>query len=186
MRNFTSTGRRSRATRLVIGAAAVSLVAAACGTEDTDSDEQEAAGQEQPPATETEDDPGAAGALLTHVSEHSFDETVEGLQEATSEAGMMVLGDINQAGALEATGLDLDGAHSFFIGNPEAGQNFFEATPGIGAVIPVRVHVWADDGGTTHVSYFDPAPLFTAVDDDLAEGGQMMSDIASDIAGAVE
>jgi uncharacterized protein (DUF302 family) len=82
--------------------------------------------------------------------------------------------------------LNLTGAHSFFVGNPSAGKMFFETTPAIGAVVPLRMHVWADDNGQTHISYFDPAPLFEAVDPQLAQGGQQMSQAASMITSAVQ
>jgi uncharacterized protein (DUF302 family) len=87
---------------------------------------------------------------------------------------------------LSAPGLQLEGAHSFFVGNPAAGRTFFEATPAIGAVIPLRIHVWAGDDGSAHVGYFDPQPLFTAVDPQLADGGQQMSQAAAMIADAVK
>ncbi|EUA11137.1 hypothetical protein I546_3025 [Mycobacterium kansasii 732] len=70
---------------------------------------------------------------------------------------MMMVGDLNQDAVLAATGLQLPGAHSFFVGNPRIGKTFFDATQAIGAVIPVRVHVWVDGDGPAHISYFDPA-----------------------------
>lgn len=37
-------------------------------------------------------------------------------------------------------------------------------------MVPVRMYVWANEQGT-HVSYFDPKPMFTAVDQRLTQGG---------------
>lgn len=46
--------------------------------------------------------------------------------------------------------------------------------------------MWADNDGKAHVSYFDPGTLFQAVNPQLAEGGQKMSQAATMIADAVK
>jgi len=124
--------------------------------------------------------------LVTVDAKGSFEDTMNTVKQAVSSNGMMVLGELDQAGALQTTGLQLKGAHSFFVGNPAAGKMFFEQTPAIGTVIPVRLLVWADNDGKSHVSYFDPAPLFTAVDPQLADGGKQMSDAMAMITNAVK
>ncbi|HEY9267120.1 MAG TPA: DUF302 domain-containing protein [Mycobacterium sp.] len=123
--------------------------------------------------------------LRTVDSQAGFEDTVNALKRSASDNGMMILGDLDQAAALKATGLNLSGAHTFFVGNPSVGKMFFEQTPAIGAVLPLRILVWAGNDGKAHVSYFDPKPLFQAVDPSLAEGGQKMSDAAAMVAGAV-
>jgi uncharacterized protein (DUF302 family) len=132
-------------------------------------------------------EPGTAqpAELMTVDSQASFDDTVNALKQSASDNGMMILGDLDQAAALKTTGLNLAGAHTFFVGNPSVGKMFFEQTPAIGAVLPLRMLVWADHDGKAHVSYFDPKPLFAAVDPGLADGGQKMSDTAAMLAGAV-
>ncbi|MGA9279064.1 DUF302 domain-containing protein, partial [Ilumatobacter sp.] len=72
-----------------------------------------------------------------------FDETLDGLKPMVADNGMMVLGELDEAGALKAAGLDLDGSYSLFVGNPSAGKTFFEQTAAIGTVIPIRMQVWA-------------------------------------------
>ncbi|KUO15017.1 hypothetical protein [Streptomyces dysideae] len=46
----------------------------------------------------------------------------------------------------------------------------------------VRRITAADDDGTAHIGYYDPAPLFTAVDAKLADGGKQMAMAAEKIA----
>ncbi len=164
--------------------AVLALGASACGGTGSEGNGQ----QDQSERTVTDSDGNSSTTkttLTTVTSEQSFDETVSSLKRAVSDNGMMVLGEVNQAGALRATGLQLDGAHSFFVGNPSAGKKFFGKTAEIGSVVPMRFHVWAGDDGTAHVSYFDPKPLFTAVDPQLSQGGQKMSTAASEISDAV-
>ncbi|MDS1271862.1 DUF302 domain-containing protein [Lipingzhangella sp. LS1_29] len=159
------------------GSAAVILILAACAEGANDN------GTESPEGNDAEEQAGEEGAegdiqteFVSYSSEQSFEDTEDALSEAVADAGMMVLGDLDQAGALESAGADIAGAQSFFVGNPTKGQEFFEANPAIGSVIPVRMFVWADDEGNGNIGYFDPEPLFTAVDPDLAEGGTEMSE----------
>jgi len=130
--------------------------------------------------------PTEAASLTTVDAKGTFDEATSAVKQAVSDNGMMILGELDQAGALESTGLKLTGARTFFIGNPSVGKMFFEKTAAIGAVLPVRVLVWADGEGKAHVSYFDAAPLFAAVDPQLAEGGTEMSKGIAMIAAAVK
>jgi uncharacterized protein (DUF302 family) len=132
-------------------------------------------------------EPGMAqpAELKTVDTNGSFDDAVNALKRSVSDNGMMILGDLDQASALKATSLNLAGAHTFFVGNPSVGKMFFEKTPAIGTVLPLRVLVWAGNDGKAHVSYFDPKPLFEAVDPMLADGGQKMSDAAAMLTGAV-
>ncbi|WP_207547953.1 DUF302 domain-containing protein [Mycolicibacterium mucogenicum] len=123
--------------------------------------------------------------LKTVDAKGSFDDAINAVKSSASANGMMVLGELDQAGALKATGLNLAGAHTFFVGNPSMGKMFFQMNPAIGTVVPLALFIWAGDDGKTHVSYFDPAPMFAAVDPKLANGGQKMSQAAAMVAGSV-
>lgn len=112
---------------------------------------------------------------VSYTAAKEFEATVDALNKAAADHGMMIVGDVNQDAELAANGLRLPGAHAFFVGNPQLGKTFFEATKAIGAVVPVRMHVWADAAGSSHIGYFDPAPQFAAVDPALSDGGQQVS-----------
>jgi uncharacterized protein (DUF302 family) len=119
--------------------------------------------------------------FLHASSRASFDATVSSLKKAVASNGMMVLGNLNQKGALSTTGLNLKGAESFFIGNPVAGKNLFEMDPAAGAVIPLRMYVWVDAGGATEIGYFKPSELFAGVSPGLAKAGAMMDGVFAKI-----
>ncbi|MEU9599843.1 DUF302 domain-containing protein [Streptomyces sp. NPDC048109] len=180
----TLRARRPRYTGIAVGAVALALTATACGSKDS----PDTAGSEQaasPSAAAENSVPpadAAQTAFTSYASEKSFDDTVSALKKAVADSGMMVLGDLNQAGALKSTGLNLKGAQSFFVGNPAKGKMFFQANPAIGAEIPLRMYVWADGDGKGRVGYFDPAAMFTAVDAELADGGKQMAMAADKIA----
>ncbi|WP_179475394.1 DUF302 domain-containing protein [Mycolicibacterium vinylchloridicum] len=138
------------------------------------------------PGSESATGSAQNASLVTVDTNGSFDDAVDRLKQAVSTNGMMILGDLDQAGALETTGLRLRGAHTFFVGNPAVGKTFFEQTAAIGTVLPIRVLVWADQDGKTHVSYFNPEPLFSAVDPQLASGGAKMASALTMITDAVQ
>ncbi|MFH9071360.1 DUF302 domain-containing protein [Streptomyces alboflavus] len=177
--------RRARYTGLAVGALTVALTATACGSSDS-SDTADADKTPAPPASSEESSAADSAAVQTaftsYASSKSFDDTVSALKKSVADSGMMVLGDLNQAGALKSTGLNLKGAHSFFVGNPAKGKMFFQQNPAIGTEIPIRMFVWADEDGKGHVGYFDPAAMFTAVDEQLADGGKQMAMAADKIA----
>jgi len=119
----------------------------------------------------------AANPPVTFVqrsSSQSYTETLASLKRAIAGNGMMVLGQLDQKGALSMTGLHLAGAHTFFVGNPVVGKKLFQSDPAVGAVVPLRVYVWIDASGRTRIGYFEPSRLLTAIDPHLAKAGAML------------
>lgn len=130
--------------------------------------------------------PTVAGHVaLTVESVHSpksFSATVSGLKSAVSSAGMMVLGTLNQAGALSVTGLHLDGAESFFVGNPTTGKQLFSMDPAVGMEIPVDLYVSASSSSSSTITYLQPSGIFSGVSHPLASKGAMFNKVAHKIA----
>jgi len=112
--------------------------------------------------------------FVQQSSSISFSETIASLKRAISKNGMMVLGQLDQKGALSMTGLHLAGAHTFCVGNPVVGKKLFKMDPAVGAVVPLRIYVWVDAAGATHVGYFEPSQLLTSIDPHLANAGTML------------
>jgi uncharacterized protein (DUF302 family) len=128
---------------------------------------------------------GVNAPLLTATTSKSFSSTVSSFKRAVSSAGMMVLGQLNQAGALSVTGLHLKGAETFFVGNPTVGKKFFEMDPAVGAVLPVRMYIFVNSAGRTEIGYLEPSKLAAAVDPKLGGPVSMLDMAASKIVRAV-
>lgn len=157
--------------------AAVAAVACGAATGSTSSAPSSTASAPAASAT------GVASAkFMTATSSKSFSATVSALKSNVSGNGMMVLGTLDQAKALSMTGLSLPGAESFFVGNSTTGKKLFSADPAIGTVVPLRMYVWQGSSGKAEVGYFDPAPLFSAVNPKLAAGGKKFATMAAKIA----
>lgn len=114
-----------------------------------------------------------------------FDSTVSALKESVSENGMMVLGNVNQAKGLKTTGLQIKGAHSFFIGNPAMSKQMFKQNAVVGVYIPVRVHVWVNKDGETHIGYLKPSTMLTAISPKMKKAGALLDKKLSTIAKGV-
>lgn len=113
--------------------------------------------------------------FIQSASSKSFSSTVSTLKHAISSNGMMVLGKLNQAGALKTTDLKLKGAESFFVGNPVVGKKMFKMDPAVGIGLPMRVYVWVDHSGKTHIGYYQPSAILGTVNSMLGTKGKMMN-----------
>lgn len=107
-------------------------------------------------------------------SDNGFNETVSALKSSVKSHQMMVMGNMNQAKVLSMTGLQLDGAQTFFVGAPAMGKKAFGMNPAAGAVLPTRIYVWAAKGGQTYIGYFKPSEQLTAISPKFEQAGMMV------------
>ena len=63
------------------------------------------------------------------------------------------------------TGLQLH-ARLFLIGNPNVGKQLFEQNHAVGLYIPLRLFVYNDTNGKTHVAYDKPSTLLAQFDNE--------------------
>ncbi len=106
-------------------------------------------------------------------SHHGFGATVSALKKAVSSNMMMVMGNINQGKVLSMSGLKLEGAESFLVGNPAMGKVAFGMDPAVGVELPARIYVWSDHG-KAYVGYFKPSSQLEQVSPGFAKmGGKM-------------
>ena len=86
----------------------------------------------------------------------------------------MVMAEVNQGKMLSMTGLNLK-ATLFVIGNPTVGKQLFEQDHGVGLYVPLRIFVYADQSGKTHIDYDKPSSLLGQFGNDkIAMVGQML------------
>ncbi len=114
-----------------------------------------------------------SSTFLKVESHQSYTGTISALKKAINSNQMMVMGHIDQAKVLSMTGLQLDGAETFFVGNPQMGKKAFGMDPAAGAVLPARLYVWSAQGHT-FIGYFQPSSQLMAVSPSLAQVGEML------------
>jgi uncharacterized protein (DUF302 family) len=81
------------------------------------------------------------------------------LQGLLAAKGVKVFDVIDQRAEAQAAGLDLRETVLVVFGNPAAGTKVMDAVPLSALDLPLKLLVWAGDGGTTNVSYVAPSVL---------------------------
>lgn len=91
-----------------------------------------------------------------HGSRFDHNDTIARLRKALEERGISVFAHIDhRAGALGA-GLELDPTDLFLVGNPKAGTALMQAAQTAGVDLPLRILIWTDPRGQTHMGFDDP------------------------------
>ena len=117
----------------------------------------------------------ADNGRVTVVSHSSFEKTVENLEGAVGQGGMMVMAKVDQGNMLSMTGLELK-AKLFLIGNPMVGKKLFAQDPGVGLYVPLRVFVAESKDGKVVISYDKASSLLGQFENDTIQKTAAMLD----------
>ena len=107
-------------------------------------------------------------------SSHSVAATIERLESRLEEHGITIFARLDFAADASRAGLDMRPERMLVFGNPKAGTPLMQAVPASGLDLPLKVLVWADEGGTK-VSYTAPQALAARYD--------LPPDLAGNLAG---
>jgi uncharacterized protein (DUF302 family) len=99
-----------------------------------------------------------SGTRVTVDSSKSYEQVVDALKSLVAKNGMMVMAEVNQGQMLSMAGLSLK-ATVFLVGNPTVGKQLFEQNQAVGLYVPLRVAVYVDANGKTHVEYDRPSSV---------------------------
>jgi len=99
--------------------------------------------------------PDPSAAVVTLVSQHDFDTTIERLKTTLAAGGATIFADIDQRDAAVQVGLDLRRTRLVLFGNPRAGTPIMGEYPHAALELPLRVVVWERDDGHTAIDYRD-------------------------------
>jgi uncharacterized protein (DUF302 family) len=95
---------------------------------------------------------------LTVPSAKSYDQVTAAVKSLVAKNGMMVMAEVDQGKMLSMAGLSLK-ATLFLIGSPTVGKQLFEQNHAVGLYIPLRLFVYSDEHGKTHIEYDRPSTL---------------------------
>lgn len=85
--------------------------------------------------------------------------TVHWLETTLAAKGVTLFAKIDHAAGAQAVGLALEPTTVLIFGNAQAGTKLMQIDQRIGIDLPLKLLVWSDAGGKTHVSYHDPAAI---------------------------
>jgi uncharacterized protein (DUF302 family) len=99
----------------------------------------------------------AHDGLITHISLHSAQETMDRLLAALAARNMTVFARIDHAANATAAGLKLRPTEVVFFGNPRGGTILMQDQQIAGIDLPLKALVWEDADQKVWLGYNDPA-----------------------------
>jgi uncharacterized protein (DUF302 family) len=102
---------------------------------------------------------GAVGGLITQTSGHGPAETLERLRQEIGARSLTIFAEIDHAAGAAAAGLTLRPLFLVIFGAAKSGTPLMQAAATAGIDLPLKILVWQDEAGATHVSYNDPVWL---------------------------
>jgi uncharacterized protein (DUF302 family)/uncharacterized membrane protein YidH (DUF202 family) len=99
--------------------------------------------------------------IVSILSNHTVDQTVEKLEATLKTKGVKLFALIDHSGEAEKAGLQMRPTKLLIFGNPKAGTPLMVASPGIAIDLPLKILVAEDGNGKVQVSWNSVAYLQT-------------------------
>ena len=100
-----------------------------------------------------------ATGLVTIESAYSVEETMNNLEAAIDEQGLIVVARIDHAANAEGADLELRPTQLLVFGNPELGTQLMQAEQAVGIDLPQKFLAWEAEDGTVYLGWNDPSLL---------------------------
>ncbi len=100
-----------------------------------------------------------SNGIVNELSNHSVDDTVEGLKALLQTSGAVLFGLVDHSGEAEKVGLDMKPTKLLIFGNPKAGTPLMLASPSTAIDLPLKMLVWEDAAKRVWTSYNSPEYL---------------------------
>lgn len=132
------------------------------------------------PVASPESTAATDNGLVSVESAYSVAETMDRLEAAMEEAGLIVVARVDHAANAENAGLDLRPTQLLIFGNPELGTQLMQSNQSIGIDLPQKFLGWEDADGTVHLTYNDP--VFIAQRHDIDDRDEVIQKVAKALA----
>jgi uncharacterized protein (DUF302 family) len=101
----------------------------------------------------------AIDGLTTIKSGFGPKDTMDRLAAEVASRGMQVFARIDHAAGAKSAGMPLRPTEVLIFGNAKGGTPLIQAAQTIGLDLPMKILVWQDEAGDTHLTYNDPVWL---------------------------
>lgn len=103
--------------------------------------------------------PSTNKGIIDKPSNHSVEQTVDGLKNILQSKGVMLFALIDHSGEAEKVGMKMPPTKLLIFGNPKAGTPLMLTAPSSAIDLPLKVLIWEDTQGKVWVSYNSPEYL---------------------------
>ena len=103
--------------------------------------------------------PSTDNGIITKLSNHSVDETVQRLKGILQSKGITVFAVVDHSGEAEKAGMKMRPTKLFIFGSPKTGTPIMLAAPSTAIDLPLKILISEDAQGKVWISYNSPAYL---------------------------
>jgi uncharacterized protein (DUF302 family) len=97
--------------------------------------------------------PAAENGIVSILSNHSVDQTLEKIQDILRAKGVAVFAVVDHGGEAEKVGLKMPPTKLIIFGSPKAGTPLMLAAPSVAIDLPLKILISEDAQGKVWVSY---------------------------------
>ncbi len=97
--------------------------------------------------------------IVSILSSHSVDETLEKLKETLRAKAVTIFAVVDHSGEAEKVGMKMRATKLVIFGSPKAGTPLMLAAPSIAIDLPLKILIWEDAQNKVWVSYNAPEYL---------------------------
>ena len=103
--------------------------------------------------------PAPDNGIVTKLSNHSVDETVEKLKAILQAKGVTLFALVDHSGEAAKAGLKMPATKLLIFGNPKGGTPVMLAAPSSAIDLPLKILIWEDAAQKVWLSYNSSAYL---------------------------
>ena len=115
----------------------------------------------------------AGTGLVTKKSAHSVAQTLDRLEGALKDKGIVVFARIDHTAGAKKAGMSLRSTELLIFGNPKLGTPLMQSKQTIGIDLPLKVLAWEDENGQVWLTY--NAPDFLANRHGITDRAQVLT-----------
>lgn len=115
----------------------------------------------------------AETGLVTKKSAHSVAQTLDRLERALKDKGIVVFARIDHTAGAKKAGMPLRSTELLIFGNPKLGTPLMQSKQTIGIDLPLKVLAWEDENGQVWLTY--NAPDFLANRHGITDRAQVLT-----------
>ena len=114
----------------------------------------------------------AQEGLVVKESAHDVSATLDRLEQALSDKGIMILARVDHGENAQKVDMELAPTQLLIFGNPKLGTPLMQSARSVGIDLPMKALAWEDEDGTVWLAY--NAPDYFATRHEIDDRGEVV------------